>query len=553
MAGRSKWLIGLLLFFRTILSVFVVLNAFFLRRIINFAAAGQAEAFLKTVFLWIGFIALRILVSVAARYASDYSASTVANRFKGQLFSVLLKGDYASVSQVHSGEWMNRLTSDVDVVADGAVNIIPGFVGTLVQLIGAVAALLWLEPLFLYVLIPGGLVLAFFTYAFRKVLKRLHKQIQEADGKLRIFLQERLGSLITVHAFAREQASGEQAELLMDTHKRARMRRSNFSNVCNAGFSGAMNITYILGVLFCGYGLIEGTMSYGNLMAVLQLVGQVQSPFANVTGYLPRYYAMIASAERLMEAEQFCKPQTELLEEQKIIDFYDQSFGAIVLDNVGFTYKPPVQSEQDEEESTLVFENYSLTIRKGEYLAFTGPSGCGKSTVLKLLMCLYSPDSGERYLETADGQIPLTEAYRRLFAYVPQGNHLMTGTIREIITFGDSEKMAMDGKLRLALRTACADEFVDELEKGIDTQLGEHGAGLSEGQMQRIAIARAVFSEHPILLLDEATSALDEATSVRLLNNLRSLTDMTVILVTHRTNHMELFDREIVFGEYSEE
>ena len=181
-------------------------------------------------------------------------------------------------------------------------------------------------------------------------------------------------------------------------------------------------------------------------------------------------------------------------------------------------------------------------------MVFTGPSGCGKSTLLKLLMCLYPLDSGQRFLSTKTGNQPLTPAWKSLFAYVPQGNQLLSGSIRSIVAFGDEDRAQDGNAIYNALKIACADDFVRRLENGLDTVLGERGAGLSEGQMQRIAIARAVYSNHPILLLDEATSALDEATALRLLNNLRKMTDKTVILVTHRMNQAGFFDAELAFS-----
>ena len=195
----------------------------------------------------------------------------------------------------------------------------------------------------------------------------------------------------------------------------------------------------------------------------------------------------------------------------------------------------------------VVLKNVDLEIEKGQCVAFTGHSGSGKSTVLKLLMSLYPLDSGERYLKTADEQKETLDArYTRLFAYVPQGNHLMKGSIREMVAFSDKEKMKDERELRQALEIACATEFVDTLPDGMDTMLGERGSGLSEGQMQRIAIARAVFSGNPILVLDEASSALDEATERKLIHNLRDMTDKTVLLVTHRPTMLEMCNRQIV-------
>ena len=547
-AGKTKLLVGVLVAIQAVLSVSSIAFAFVLRRIINMAVDGVRGGFWASLALLVGILLGQIMLSAASRFLSEYTSATVENRFKHRLFSALLTGDYASVAAVHSGEWMNRLTSDTTVVAGGVTQIVPGLIGMLVRLLGAVAAILWLELRFLYILLPGGAAMMLLTYAFRKILKRLHKRIQETDGALRVFLQERLESLVIVRTFAKEEQMTQQADALMDAHKAARMKRSNFSNLCNIGFAGAMDGAYLLGIGFCGYGILTGTMSYGNLMAIMQLVGQVQSPFANLTGYLPRYYSMLASAERLMEAEAFAPDSEHPLAEEETLEFYRTKLTALRLEHVSFTYQPPVRAEEEQPPMPVVLKDVDLTIRKGEYIAFTGPSGCGKSTVLKLLMCLYPLDAGSRTLETTCGTQPLTAAWRSLFAYVPQGNQLLSGTIRDIVSFGDPCKAQEDAGILRALRIACAEDFVQKLEKGLDTVLGERGAGLSEGQMQRIAIARAVFSEHPILMLDEATSALDEATAQQLLENLRRMTDKTVLMVTHRADQTEFFDRELSFS-----
>ena len=547
-AGKTKLLVGVLVAIQAVLSVSSIAFAFVLRRIINMAVDGARGGFWASLALLVGILLGQIVLNAAGRFLSEYTSAAVENRFKHRLFSALLTGDYASVTAVHSGEWMNRLTSDTTIIAGGVTQIVPGLIGMLVRLFGALAAILWLEPRFFWVLVPGGAAMLALTYGFRKILKRLHKNIQEADGTLRVFLQERLESLLIVRTFAKEQQTAAQADNLMEQHKAARMKRSNFSNLCNIGFAGAMNGAYLLGIGFCGYGILTGTMSYGNLMAIMQLVGQVQSPFANITGYLPRYYAMLASAERLMEAEAFAPDSEHPLAEEETLEFYRTKLTALRLEHASFTYQPPVRAEEAQPPMPVVLKDIDLTIRKGEYIAFTGPSGCGKSTVLKLLMCLYPLDAGSRTLETTCGTQPLTAAWRSLFAYVPQGNQLLSGTIRDIVSFGDPCKAQDDVGILRALRIACAEDFVQKLEKGLDTTLGEHGQGLSEGQMQRIAIARAVFSEHPILMLDEATSALDEATARQLLENLRRMTDKTVLMVTHRADQTEFFDRELSFS-----
>ena len=560
-AARRKFYIVILLIVQIMLGISSVFYAVILRDVIDEAVAKNRQGFFYYIAAFAGLVLFQILLRAINRFLEEYSRATMENSFKERLFSFLLSRDYASVSAVHSGEWMNRLTSDTVVVADGMSQIIPGVVGMLVKMVGALVMILILEPGFGYILIPGGILLIILTYGFRKVLKRLHKGVQEADGNLRVFLQESLGSMLVVRAFAKEEHTLKGAYYRMKVHKKARMKKNHFSNICNVGFGGVMQGAYAFGVGFCGYGILMGTMSYGTLMAILQLISQIQSPFANITGYLPKYYAMLASAERLMEVETY---EAEIGREQKnlkslgeIHTLYENYFSGLTLEKAVFTYKPPVKNIQAV--MPIVLKGVNIEIKKGDYVAFTGPSGCGKSTVLKLLMCLYPLDAGSRWIDITDGnrmrnntfqnRIPLTADYRRIFAYVPQGNHLMSGTIGEIVAYWDKAAMQEEDRIWKALRIACAEDFVKELTLGLDTLLGERGLGLSEGQMQRIAIARALFSDNPILMLDESTSALDEKTEEQLLYNLRAMTDKTVLIVTHRAATLNICDKEIMFSE----
>ena len=268
---------------------------------------------------------------------------------------------------------------------------------------------------------------------------------------------------------------------------------------------------------------------------------------------VPKYYAMTASAERLMEIEDFENDsERTALSLTEIQNFYTEKMKSFGLKNAEFTYYPAGDTVKNltKENMPVVLNDISLEIEKGKYIAFTGHSGCGKSTVLKLLMCIYKLDGGERFIRDINGKSNiLSPEWHRLFAYVPQGNQLMSGTIREVVAFSDKSKAENDDKIMQALKIACAYEFISELENGINTLLGERGAGLSEGQMQRVAIARAVFSESPVLLLDEATSALDELTEKRLLENLRKMTDKTVVIVTHRPAALEICDSIYEFTE----
>ena len=531
-AGKGRLYIIFLLLVQMVLGISSVFYALLLRGLIDGAVAHDSSKMITYCILFAALVAGQIALRAVLRFLEEYAKATYENEFKSRLFAGLLTHNYGAVTATHSGEWMNRLTSDTVVVSEGLATIVPGVAGMITKMAGALVIILIMEPRFAYILVPGGVLLVLLSYIFRKQLKKLHKQMQEKDGLVRIFLQEHLGSLMIVKAFGKEKDSLTEAESHMSEHKKARMRKNHFSNVCNIGFGAVMNGAYVFGAVYGAFGIYNGTMTYGTFMAMLQLISQIQNPFANITGYLPKYFAMLASAERLMEIEAYKKDEVRAGDEVYNVD--NSTFG---LSHVDFTYLPPVITEGDAI-MPIVLKDYSLMIRKGEFVAFTGPSGCGKSTVLKLMMGLYTVDAGEVY-----------GCDRLMFAYVPQGNQLMSGSIRDIITFSDKDNTGDEVGIYRALHIACADGFIAELEHGIDTLLGERGMGLSEGQMQRLAIARAIYSDRPVLLLDEATSALDAGTEEAVLENLRSMTDKTVIIVTHRPAALKLCDRQVVFGE----
>jgi len=551
--GKKKWNILWLMLLQALYGGSGVLYALLLRNIIDNAVDGNSSGFKLYVLLIILLVLAQVVMRAVIRWLEELSHACLENLFKQRLLNNILHKDFGMVSAVHSGEWLNRLTNDTVVVANNSVEILPGLAGMVVKMISAMIMMIVLDYRFALVLVPVGIVLLIATYSFRRELKRLHKNIQERDGKLRVFLQERLGSLMMIRSFAAEEQAETEAMDKMTDHKESRMKRVRFSNFCNIGFQTGMQGMYVGGVIYCGYGILTGAISYGTLTAITQLISQIQSPFANITGYLPKFYAMTASAERLMEIEKFENDSdVQSMDIDEVLAFYRSDLAAIGLENAEFAYYPSGDSVSriSKENMPIVMKNISVNIKKGEYVAFTGHSGCGKSTVLKLLMSIYRLDGGERYLMKNDGsKMTLSAEWHRLFAYVPQGNQLMSGTIREVVAFGDKTNLLNDVRIGNALKIACADEFVAELENGIDTLLGERGTGLSEGQMQRIAVARAVFSESPILLLDESTSALDELTEKRLLENLKNMTDKTVVIVTHRPAALGICDRVLEFTE----
>lgn len=537
--GRYKWNMVLLVLLQALVNGGAVCYALVMKNMVD-CAVEQDKAGFFTGLLTFGMLMLSLmLIRVVLRQLEEATRSGMENTFKERLFEKLLVKDYGQVNAVHSEEWMNRMTSDTTVCAGGMTDILPGFTGMLVRMSGALIMMFVLQPKLAYILIPGGVFFVMITLLLRKYLKEQHKAVQEKDGAVRVYLQERISSMLILRTFGVEEQALAGAKVGLAEHKRARMRKAIISNLCNTGFYIAINGMYLLGIGYCGYGILKGMVTYGTLTAIIQLIGQLQAPLSGLSGFVPRFYACLASAERLMEAEEYkeaCTEQVLNLKETKAL--YEEQIREIVFDRVSFDYIKEV-------DGCPVLQEVSLSIQKGDYVAVTGNSGCGKSTLLKLLMGIYEPKSGKiEVLSETSKRIPIT-VLKRLFAYVPQGNFLMGGTIKEVITFG-REKTESVMTVEKALELACG-EFVRELPEGLDTVLGEKGAGLSEGQMQRIAIARALYADAPVLILDEATSALDSESESKLLNNIKQLTDKTVLIVTHRPEALKICNRRVEF------
>lgn len=535
-SGKLKLGVLLLVLLNSAISISAVAFALVLREAIDGAVSGNKMVFLKFVII-LGLIMLgQIAARGVIRFLDEYVRSGMENVIKTRLYETILSRKYSAITAFHTGELLNRITNDAVVVADGFVQIIPGIIAMLVKLAGAAAVLFVLDYRFSIIFFAGGGLVLIFTTLFRRVMKKLHKDVQAADGVLRSYLSENLGSLMVLKTFGAERKSIDTSKQYMDKHRFMRMKRNRFSNICNVGFGLVMNGGYIFGLCWCSFGILHGSITYGTLSAVLQLVDQLWAPLANMTGYLPKFYGMLSSAERCMELETL---EEEHVESQFSRDYCRELYKdmtAIECKNITFRY-----------EDDIILENADISIGKGELITIMGNSGAGKSTLLKLLLAIYEPEKGTLEIKTEKESYALTEKYRKMFAYVPQGNFLMSGNVTSAIASLDDTSADVDmDKVKAVAHIACADTFVEKLEHGYDTLIGERGMGISEGQAQRLAIARALYTDAPVLLLDEATSALDEQIEKKVLKNIRELTDKTVIIVSHRKAVLEVCDRCVV-------
>ncbi len=453
------------------------------------------------------------------------------NSMQKKLFKDVLSTDFASLSEYHSGEVINRLTKDVSLVSSNIVDFVPNTVILISGVIMSFWALFVIDASLSVICIALGPVVLVSSVFYGRRVKRLHKDCLESDGKILSFMHEGIQNLLIVKAFGKEKKFGTLASKLQRENYKLNMKVGYISLLVNVLYFLALTAAYYFAVAWCAYKIHNGIMTVGAFAAIIQLVGSVQAPFREISGMFSKFFATCASAERIIEMESLKKDSSETL--------HISDFQGIEVNGVDFSY--------GEEQ---VLKDASLTIRKGDIVAVTGGSGIGKSTLFKLLMGIYSADKGDMCIYSRNKKEKIGTHTRSAFSYVPQGNMIISGTIAENISFfDDNPDMA---RLEEAAREACISDYISTLPEGMDTVIGEDGLGLSEGQAQRLAIARALYENAPVILMDEATSALDEDTETRILESIKSLGGRTCVIITHRpkalsiaTKHLHIENKSI--------
>lgn len=513
--------------FLAILTVFSVLFSlafsYLLKDVVGSAQDGDKDKLILFSSVLVGIILLRVCCSVADSYLAEKYCAEMTIGFRSRIYGKILKAKYSEIEKYHSGDLLNRLTTDVAEVANDSIRILPAVVGLVAQFIGAFVALVVLDPLMTVVFTLAGALIGSVTAIFRKYIKKYHRETIEADGRSRAFMQESITSTMTVKAYGAETIALEKSKKILDEYFLKRMKKNRFRIVFNFGFSVAGGLSLLLAVVWCSVKMLKtGTNDFGSLLSIVMLLGQLKEPLSAFSAVLPVVYAREASAERLAQTDGI-EEETNGVEKEN----YENIQSFLVKDLV-FSYG-----------EKQVFDRATAKTERGKIVCITGASGSGKSTLFKLILNMYPIEQGGVYLKTENGERKIGVQDRSLFAYVPQGNFLFSGTIKENLTFFTGE--VSEEKIKEALSLAVAD-FVYELPNGLETELKERGSGLSEGQLQRLAIARALLSERDVLLLDEATSALDIKTEQTVLKNIRSKTGKTCFIITHRPAPLEIAD-----------
>lgn len=470
----------------------------------------------------IAIVLVRILLNAVRSFVQTTTEVKFKNALRRRLFDSLMHLRNESAVRLHSGDLLNRMLEDVRVVSSAFAVSIPSLIGTVFQLIAALVYLIildWRLALVIIVVVPGGIAVGKFV---TRRIRNLTSDIRKSDASVQSHLQESIQHLSLLQSLEYTDVSTSELDGLQGTLYGNELKRVKFSVTSRMLIGLAMQAGQVITFLWGAFGISTGAITYGMMTAFLQLVGQVQRPIIELSTKLPSLIHSSASIDRLNEIEN--------LPHEKVGDpVLLEGVVGVKLEDVSFAY---ADSEKD------VLEDFSFDFAPGSRTAIVGPTGVGKSTLIRILLSFLNPRKGKAELYVAGEQpVAVSPATRCNLVYVPQGNSLFSGTIRENLLMGNPD--ADDSQLESALRTAAAD-FVFGLPAGLETQCFEAGGGLSEGQAQRIAIARALLRPGSVLLLDEFSSALDAETETKLLERLTTaLPDHTMIFITHREKVIE--------------
>ena len=488
------------------------------KRVVDVATGAAGGALMPFVYLMIGIMLLQIICRVGGRYWEGYIVVKAQNAMRQEAFRKVMLSTWSGKDKLHSGDTVSRLEEDIRVVVDFICVSLPDALITLMQMLMASAYIFVLSPNLAWILLLIMPVAVLCSRLFFRKLRVLTGEIRAGDARVQGHIQENTQRRVIVRMLGATGRVLERLGGLQDYVYGKTITRLNYNAVSRGfmqlGFSAGYALVFLWGV----FGLKDGTLGYGTMVAFLQLVGQVQRPVANIALQVPAFIRALSSEDRLLDL-------VEAPQEEEGSDINLQGAPGVRVENLCFTY---------EGVNNPVVRNLDFDFTPGSMTAIIGSTGAGKSTLVRVIMALLQPDSGSVILYDKSGTAhPSGVRTRCNFMYVPQGNSLMSGTIRENLVLAKPD--ATDDELREALHLAAAD-FVYDLQDGLETVCAEIGAGLSEGQAQRIAIARALLRPGGILVLDEATSALDADTELELLERLgaRFRGSKTILCITHR-------------------
>ena len=527
-AAKYKWLIVLYIVIGLFATGLALAASLVTKNLINEVIGGKISAAAVALYVFLGLSG--IAVSALNRRLSAKISLRVNNEIRADVFGKFISTTWEEVSAFHSGDLLNRINGDVSTVADSVIGWIPSVTIKSAQFIGAIAIICYYDAamaLLSLISIPAAALIS--SLLLRK-MRSYGTKIREAGSELMSFFEESLQNIQTVKAFGLSQSLDGRLAQLQKIYYDTSLEYNALSVKVTSGMSVLGLFVSYLCMGWCIFRLFTGAIDIGTMVLFIQLSSYLSSSISSLISSVPTVISATVSAGRIISVLNLPREEEdESLAAREITDFGEAP--EIEFRDVSFGYK----------NGGKVFSEVNLTVAPGEFAAFVGPSGGGKTTLLRLLLGLVKPQSGKATLSAKGKTTEISSVTRRIFTYVPQEKAMFSGTVAEMLRLFSPE--ATDEEINAALKAACAYDFVAALPEGINTPLGERGAGFSEGQNQRLAIARAVLRKAPVLLLDEATSALDLETERRVLENITALCrGKTLIVMTHRESVLPLCD-----------
>lgn len=529
-----KWMLGQakpyrgLLFVMLLLSIVSLLMSFASTIIGKYVVDATTEGILNARYIiyMASTTVFSILFSAGFKIFNEYVNEKFAFGMRCDMFNRIQRSLWRELTHFHSGDIVTRLTGDISGVSNGIISIVPSALIAFLQLVIAFFILFFYDrPLAFFALIVGPIG-ALSAVAFREKYKQYQTLLRESESEYRSFMQESLSNIGVVKAFQREENNNAVMQDIRSRRMATVMKSARLGALMNVLMRLIFSLGYVVAFCWGAYRISKGEITYGTMTVFISLVSQVQGSISSMGHLLPQLYSMIISAKRIIE----------------VADIKDEDYAhinsmpqrvSVEFSNVSFAY-----------DADTVLKNVSLLVNSGERVGVVGSSGAGKTTLVRLLLTLVKPDSGViSFIDENEAVETAQPASRRFISYVPQGNTLFSGTIEENLRTGGTN--ASEQELWEALELAQAADFVRKLPEGLRFTLSERAGGLSEGQAQRIAIARALLRDRPVLILDEATSALDESTESRILGNISEKCSRTCFIITHRHSMLKYCDKVI--------
>ncbi len=505
------------------------------KHLIDSVVDKDNETILSYALMTIGFVVFQHVFQSLTSYVTAVVSSRTCNEIRESIYSHVVKAQWEEISPFHSGDILNRLESDTQTVSNAIINFIPNVISKSVQFLGALAIVLYYDKAMALIALMSAPLMFLSSRFLIRTIREYSKQSREVNGKVLSFTEESVQNLLTIKAFDLTREYIKKFGRILEEHRIIKLSYEKFSIIMTLVLSLAGVIVSYSCYGWGVYRLWQGMITFGTMTLFIQLSGQLTASFGALASLVPLAVSNATSAGRVMEMADL--PVEQDADSEKADAFYKKTKGtgvSIVFDGVSFKYK------NGEEK---VIHGASFKINPGETVAFVGPSGEGKTTLLKLLLGIMPVTEGELLLKAGDGEtIKISDSTRRFCSYVPQGINIFSGTIRENLTMAKPD--ASDEEINRVIKAAAIDRLIYSLPEGLDTPINERGGNFSQGQLQRMAIARALLKDSTILIMDEATSALDVNTEKKVLERIMVADPSKIcIFTTHRASMLEYCDR----------